>query len=361
MLIIRSNDRLDGLVKQAKKDCLHHDIYEGVNQLGISGGKDSTALRLLAYELEVPRQVPTFCDTENENEKTVNYVQYLSDTLQNLGSPPIQTIKQKQLTEEDFAKKRERLRAAWSKPHKIRNGKEKGKFIPPMTERQIQEACDMLKPSGNRFLDMCLMHGMFPIRKTQFCTLEAKLNPLYDDVIFPLLENQDREIFSWSGVRRDESKKRADALLIEEDKRDKEGFLLNFRPLVDWTAEDVFAMHKRHNIEPNPLYKEGMNRVGCMPCINCNKEEVHQIDLRYPETFDRIEEWERIVTKVSRWAIYRGITLSFLGGGQKSTTKNLTVRDHVEWSKTTRGGKSFDLIKQIEDPNACSSQYGLCE
>lgn len=33
----------------------------------------------------------------------------------------------------------------------------------------------------------------------------------------------------------------------------------------------------------------------------------------------------------------------------------------VEWAKTTRGGKQYDLLAESEPSEACSSSYGLCE
>ncbi len=33
----------------------------------------------------------------------------------------------------------------------------------------------------------------------------------------------------------------------------------------------------------------------------------------------------------------------------------------VEWSKTTRGGRQYDLLADAEPAAACSSAYGLCE
>ncbi|MDO1266364.1 hypothetical protein Q1126_10880 [Salmonella enterica subsp. enterica serovar Thompson] len=35
--------------------------------------------------------------------------------------------------------------------------------------------------------------------------------------------------------------------------------------------------------------------------------------------------------------------------------------DVVEWAKTGRGGKVYDLVKASLDTAVCSSRYGLCE
>lgn len=38
-----------------------------------------------------------------------------------------------------------------------------------------------------------------------------------------------------------------------------------------------------------------------------------------------------------------------------------SVPDVVEWAKTGRGGKVYDLVKASLDTSVCSSRYGLCE
>ncbi|NUG32778.1 phosphoadenosine phosphosulfate reductase, partial [Acinetobacter baumannii] len=37
------------------------------------------------------------------------------------------------------------------------------------------------------------------------------------------------------------------------------------------------------------------------------------------------------------------------------------IHQLVEWSKTVRGGKQYDLVEQMTGIEACSSAYGLCE
>ncbi|MEP9162936.1 hypothetical protein [Enterobacter kobei] len=38
-----------------------------------------------------------------------------------------------------------------------------------------------------------------------------------------------------------------------------------------------------------------------------------------------------------------------------------SVPEVVEWAKTGRGGKVYDLVKASMDASVCSSRYGLCE
>ena len=30
----------------------------------------------------------------------------------------------------------------------------------------------------------------------------------------------------------------------------------NYRPILDWTADDCFEMHRKHGIKHNPLYEQ---------------------------------------------------------------------------------------------------------
>jgi 3'-phosphoadenosine 5'-phosphosulfate sulfotransferase (PAPS reductase)/FAD synthetase len=163
----------------------------------------------------------------------------------------------------------------------------------------------------------------------------------------PLLD-QGHEIYSWQGVRADESLARRD--LPELDKVG--GGLWNYRPILKWTAQDCFAMHKKHNIRHNPLYEQGMGRVGCMPCIHARKDELLEISKRFPEEIERVAQWERLVSDASK----RGSSTFGVG----TDISVASIHAVVEWSKTSRGGTQYDFLR-MEDGPSCNSIYGLCE
>jgi 3'-phosphoadenosine 5'-phosphosulfate sulfotransferase (PAPS reductase)/FAD synthetase len=122
-------------------------------------------------------------------------------------------------------------------------------------------------------------------------------------------------------------------------------------------------MHDRHGVLPNPLYKQGMGRVGCMPCIHARKDEVLEISKRFPEEIDRVAEWERIIRQVSKTGSASFFAATDLGAGNAAA---VTMEDHgiwakVEWSKTSRGSKNFDMFRMQNDGPLCTSIYGLCE
>ena len=161
-------------------------------------------------------------------------------------------------------------------------------------------------------------------------------------------------VLSWQGVRRDESENRRDAKKIER----VGGGLWIFRPIVEWPKKKAFDFCLSKGIQPNPLYLQGMSRVGCMPCINAKKAELRTVSNRLPQHIERISEWEKIVATSSK----RGVSTFFAAPGMSNhEAAKQTIFKIVEWARTTRGGKQFDLLGDLEDANACSSAFGLCD
>ena len=313
------------------------------NVISLSGGKDSTALLLFAIERGEEFEA-VFADTGHEHPETYRYVEYLEQAT----GHSIRWVRA------DFAaaikKKRRHVARKWEHDL-IAEG-----WSVEEARARVTGAIAILKPTGIPFLDLCILKGRFPSTRARFCSSELKHEPIWEQVQEPLLD-AGHEVVSWQGVRRDESRARADAQPIEE----VGGGLWNYRPIVDWTADDVFAMHRRHGVEPNPLYRQGMGRVGCMPCIHAGKSELREIAARFPGEIGRVEEWERLVALASK----RGASTFFAADktpGAHTEDHSLPVpgiRLVVEWSKTARGGRQYDML--AEEAPACSSVYGLCE
>lgn len=308
--------------------------------VSVSGGKDSTATAQIALEqLGHDRCRFVFADTGNEHEETYTYVHdYLPARL----GITIDTVKADFTA--DMARKRKFIAEKWP-----------GHGVPmEMVERAIQ----VLQPTGNPFLDLCLWKGRFPSRKAQFCTQELKRRPLDAYIINLLALGHDLE--SWRGVRRDESQNRKDS--VEREKM-AEGWTV-VHPIVDWTAQQVVDFLVSNAIALNPLYLQGMTRVGCMPCINCNKGELAEIARRFPEHIDRIREWESLVCQASKRGLSTFFCVHEIRNYEGMTDAEIyamgNIDERVKWSMTTRGGKQLDLEKLL-DPPSCSSIYGLCE
>jgi 3'-phosphoadenosine 5'-phosphosulfate sulfotransferase (PAPS reductase)/FAD synthetase len=220
------------------------------------------------------------------------------------------------------------------------------------TAEAARRALELLHPTGNPYLDLCMVRGGFPSRKRQYCTEYLKRNPITEYQL--ALTDQGYAVESWQGVRADESEARR-RLPSYEYLGSGIGV---YRPILRWNVADVFEAHATAGIDPNPLYRQGMSRVGCMPCVNCGKAELAQIDRRFPEHVERIAEWERLVSRVCR---PRSPVSFFHVGTQGHSGQKSTIEHVVQWARTTRGGRQFDLLAGLEEPMACSSIYGLCE
>jgi 3'-phosphoadenosine 5'-phosphosulfate sulfotransferase (PAPS reductase)/FAD synthetase len=316
------------------------------NIISMSCGKDSTALALLAIERQTENMRFVFADTGHEHAQTYEYVQYLDGVFRERCGVGIDTVRA------DFAAQIERKRGLVAT-------KWRDDGVP---EAIVLQALDTLVPTGNPFLDLCLWKGRFPSTRARFCSQELKHNPLND-----YMDDIGGTIISWQGVRRDESPARAN--LPERDvdfgswEPEPVGRLI-YRPILDWTAADVFAFHDRHGVKPNPLYMQGMGRVGCMPCIHARKAELREIASRFPAEIERVAEWERLVSLASK----HGMATFRSAVGVENA--DVSLADHgihaaVDWSNTARGGRQRDLIQMVEQQDAeagmCSSIYGLCE
>ena len=362
-------------------------IYHVVS---VSSGKDSDALLKLALNRCPPGSViPIFCDTGNEHEEVDIHLDYLESHY------GIKIVRLRNDFSNEFQRKRmfiardQRTRREYDtvpvfdvagNPAPKRDGRgnivmRKVRRNGVMVEEPVQKtkkvgggrrvrwtnkakrrALAAMHPSGNPFLDLCMLKGRFPSRKAQFCTERLKTEMA---VMFQLeLIDAGHQVISWQGVRRDESEARKHAKKMQRIGPK----LWAFRPIVEWTAMDVFHYLDTQGVEPNRLYFQGMNRVGCMPCINAGKDEIREISVRFPSHLDRISSWETKVSQCSK----RGFSTFFhkvedLAGETSQTIFSRSKIDQViEWSRTSRGGRQFNMFADFAEPTACASSYGLC-
>jgi len=308
--------------------------------VSVSGGKDSTATLLIALE-RLPKETifPVFADTGNEHPMTYDYVRYLSEKL----GIAIKWVRA------DFSEwwwqRRNYVRDVWPLPAPSKKTFPEG--VPADIVSRVLAVFEK-GPTGNPYLDLCIIKGRFPSRMAQFCTDFLKKQPINKYVNDLVIEHE--KVESWQGVRADESEKRA---TLPERETGGELFMI-YRPILRWNVAQVFDQHRKSGIEPNPLYKLGMGRVGCMPCINARKGEVLQISKRFPEQIDRIEEWEAVVSLASK----RSNATFFPSPEDRGDGQIHKIRERVAWSGGYSEGQGTLFS---EEPEACASRYGLCE
>lgn len=328
------------------------------NIVSVSGGKDSTATYCKAIERGLPFRAVA-ADTGNEHPATYEAVNTLHEKT---GGPKVQWVKA------DFSRQIARKHA----------------FIEGNWERHgvpadlVARALRILKPTGNPFLDLCLWKGRFPSRKAQFCTEFLKIIPIDEAVTRPLLSSG-ATVISWQGVRAAESDARRYLKPFQrlDNHSDLPGNFFVYRPLLSVeSVDDVFAISRRHGVEPNPLYGWGLRRVGCFPCINCSKAELALVDRHFPEQIERLEEWERLVSEACKrgHATFFSIAndpvmqeewAEFLAAGGNPASmadvdpSRFGIRRMVEWAKTDRGGRQYSLFAR--DFSTVCNQWGACE
>lgn len=268
----------------------------------ISGGKDSAAMSLYLREQGIEHR-RVFADTGWEHPATYEHLQYLERVL-----GPIERV----------------------------------------------------QSAHGGMVDLIRKKGMFPSRLRRFCTQELKTRPL-----IRFLKAAECEVNA-VGIRAGESQARA---RMDEWEWQKDFDCYVWRPLIAWSEDDVIAIHKRHGVRPNPLYLLGATRVGCWPCIFARKSEIKLIAEIDPQRIEAIEALEAEVADLARSRnLAKGTTLEERGHhaptffhtkSHKTEQKGmLPIREAVQWSRTSRGGRQLELLEDA--PEGCA-RWGLCE
>lgn len=209
------------------------------------------------------------------------------------------------LTEQGIAHERMYLDTGWEHPSVYEHLEYlRGKLGPIDVVRGPMSMADLVRKKG-----------MFPSRQRRFCTEELKTFPAREHLNARMDAGED--VVNAVGIRREESMARA--RMPEWDWMD--GFDCEiWRPLIHWTLADVIAIHKRHDVKPNPLYLLGMDRVGCWPCINSNKGELRKLAEIDPGRIDEIRALEEEVNVKAR-ARYDARVSAFRAGGAQALSK----------------------------------------
>lgn len=215
--------------------------------------------------------------------------------------------------------------------------------------------------SGDLQMDeLCKKKGMFPTRLRRWCTDYLKKKPIKS-----FIQSLDGPIVNVMGIRAGESRARQ-KLPMWEWSNDFDCWL--WRPLMPWTFEDVVEIHRKHDLQPNPLYMKGALRVGCWPCIFARKSELRLIAEQDPERIDRLRVLESQVQERQKERLaekgeslesrgYRLPTFFVLDSGNEGK-QCVPIDEAVDWAKTSRGGKQRELFALEAD--GCM-RWGLCD
>lgn len=216
-------------------------------------------------------------------------------------------------------------------------------YVQEINQRLLGGSLIVLQSEGMRNLVSRKMR--VPSACARFCTEQLKVKPMK-----AYLESLEDEVTIYQGVRADESWQRRD---LPRRSWDDHYDCWIERPLIDWTAEQVFEQLQAHGIPPNPLYLQGSKRVGCFPCVLISHRELKSITPQMPEIWDRAQELEDLAGR------------SFFGPNA------IPVRFHSGWDPKSE--KSFPTVSDVRvyiesradfpegPPRSCVSHYNLCE
>jgi phosphoadenosine phosphosulfate reductase len=108
--------------------------------------------------------------------------------------------------------------------------------------------------------------GLWQAESTDACCQRHKVEPL-----FSALEGYD----TWfTALRRDQSPSRANLQEVESFKLPGKT-ISRVAPLAGWTARDVWAYAREHDIPLLPLYEVGYTSIGCEPCTQLPFDPEH--------------------------------------------------------------------------------------
>lgn len=205
--------------------------------------------------------------------------------------------------------------------------------------------------------DLIRKKGMFPSKRRRFCTEELKIKPMIAH-----LAALSGDHINAVGIRKAESAARS--RMTEWEWSD--GFDCEmWRPLIDWTEQQVIDIHKRHGLPPNPLYLLGALRVGCWPCIYARKGEIKMISEVDPGRIVRIRNLERDVgvtaaTRLKARGEEPKNNPSWFQAPMGGTGECWPIDKVVDWSNTARGGRQRELFAAAPSDAGCM-RWGLCE
>ena len=122
---------------------------------------------------------------------------------------------------------------------------------------------ELTRTWGLNLINLCAPEprvGLWQTESTEACCARHKVGPL-----FSALEQYD---VWFTALRRDQSPARANLQESEPFRLPSGRIIERVSPLAAWTAKDVWAYARQHDIPLLPLYELGYASIGCEPCTS---------------------------------------------------------------------------------------------
>ena len=257
----------------------------------------------------------------------------------------------------------------------------------PITVQFVEDVCNQLgvhltvlrKMKGDQaltFEKLCEGMKCFPGPGRRACTAVLKIQPMIDWMI-----QQDDNLLVIQGIRGKESASRSkmarECMYFAEYFEETSGgrkYRKNavkewckthdaslWRPVFDWTAQQVIDYILAAGLQPNPLYKRGASRVGCFPCVLSRHSEIKVVS-KDKEMMDRIINLEHklnSIGKLRKPACF--FTHGYIPERFCKTWGNGFPTAEEVFAYVTRDDIQLDLFEPEEGYSCMSLYHGLCE
>lgn len=239
----------------------------------------------------------------------------------------------------------------------------------------------VLKSKVGGFADLCKRMKWFPDTAHRMCTVQLKIQPMIDYVL-----THDEDVMIIQGIRAAESASRAKlpcsahyfADYLQEDDTKKRLYRKNDvrewckyhraiveRPMLGASAQEIIDYIVDAGQQPNPLYRRGMSRVGCYPCIYAKLAEVKA--MRHDSVYvQRVVNLENEVNLLRTDTAAKATCSSFFPIGKipprfcKKYGHGIPAFDDVI-AYVSRDDAQLDMFEPADGYSCMSVYHGLCE
>lgn len=244
-------------------------------------------------------------------------------------------------------------------------------------EKQLGTKLTSLRSMG--FVQLAKKKKRFPSTKAKFCTQKLKIEPMIDYLL-----TLECDVTIYQGIRWEESTNRSTFNKSEDffhhyftpygyDKKGKPKYytyrkkdIIKWldsyscdveRPIISWTTKQVFEYILYKGYMPNVLYQYGFTRVGCFPCIQCNKSEIAKVAEYRPERIEYIEKLEKELDSTffppkyipERWCSKK-VEVKDKKTGQLRTVMVPTIRDVIKYVQGKQKGSGLFIGSHCQNP-----------
>lgn len=123
---------------------------------------------------------------------------------------------------------------------------------------------------------------------------------------------------------------------------------INTTPINDWTMLHIwlYIFSKKLETLVNPLYFEGLDRIGCYTCPYCNLAEFEDVKRLHPEL------WDRLNREVEEWAFKNGFSrdyVKFALWRWRKTPRRIEKLTGLSSKDTVRTSLKIEAVKVDRD------------